>query len=83
MPDAKCDKCGEKLETICKSGIELANFASLVDKRATKINLGITTQIVSISPGITHNEVDTNSNCDGVLWYEALSPTPPNIKWGT
>jgi hypothetical protein len=78
MPDAKCDKCGETLGTICKGDKELTNFANLVDKRSQKM-LG---QIIKIAPGIHHNEIDTDSECDGFLWYRPFDSTPPNVSWG-
>ena len=38
--------------------------------------------ITSITPGIKHNEIDTESECDGVMWYQPLYPTPKNVDWG-
>jgi hypothetical protein len=81
MPDAKCDKCGLQLGPICKSPVEIKRFTDLVNARCTK--LPIVNQIVSISPGIHHNEIDTESECDGVMWYQALAPTPGNVSWGS
>ena len=43
------------------------------------LTLGI---ISGISPGICHSEVDTESGCDGVLWYKPLWSTPPGVQWG-
>jgi hypothetical protein len=79
MPDAKCDKCGLTLGPICKSPVEIKNFSDLVNARASKL-MGM---ITSISPGIKHNEIDTECDCNGVLWYEPLSPTPNNVSWGS
>ena len=79
MPDARCAKCGLTLGPICKTVVEIKRFSDLVDKRSSKL-LGF---ITSISPGIKHNEIDTSSECDGVLWYEALAQTPSNVLWGS
>ena len=53
-------------------------ITDLVNKRSTKL-LGM---ITSISPGILHNEIDTSSECNGVMWYQPLYPTPKNVDWG-
>ena len=79
MPDAKCAKCGLTLGPICKSVVEITRFKDLVNERASKL-FG---QITGISPGIKHNEIDTSSECDGVLWYEPFSSTPHNVYWGS
>lgn len=81
MPDAKCDKCNGTLGPICKSNAEIKRFTDLVNARKTVIP--VLNQIVSISPGIHHNEIDTESECDGVLWYQPLASTPPNVSWGS
>lgn len=78
MPDAQCDKCNQTLGPICKSNVEIKRFTDLVNKRASKF-LG---QIISISPGIHHNEIDTESVCNGVMWYRPLYSTPSNVEWG-
>jgi hypothetical protein len=77
MPDAKCDKCPLKLGPICNTPEKIQRFSDLVYSRSTKM-LG---QIVKISPGIHHNEIDTDSNCDGVLWYRPFDATPDNVNW--
>ena len=78
MPDSKCDKCNLTLGPICKTPEEVKRFTDLVNKRSTKL-LGM---ITSISPGIRHNEIDTSSECNGVMWYQPLYPTPKNVDWG-
>ena len=78
MPDAKCDKCDKALGEICHNQTAIDNLRDLVNKRASR-TFGI---ISGISPGICHSEVDTESGCDGVLWYKALWSTPPGVKWG-
>ena len=35
-------------------------------------------RIVSISPGIQHNEINKDCECDGV---DILAPTPNNVDW--
>ena len=78
MPDSKCDRCNLTLGPICKTPEEVKRFTDLVNKRSTKL-LGM---ITSISPGIRHNEIDTSSECNGVMWYQPLYPTPKNVDWG-
>ena len=78
MPDSKCDKCNLTLGPICKSQEEVDRFADLVNKRSTRL-MGM---ITSITPGIKHNEIDIQSECDGVMWYQPLYPTPKNVDWG-
>ena len=78
MPDSKCDKCNLTLGPICKTPEEVKRFTDLVNARCTKL-MGM---ITSISPGIKHNEIDTESECDGVMWYQPLYPTPKNVDWG-
>jgi len=77
MPDAQCNKCNKALGEICHNQTAIDNLSDLVNKRASR-TFGV---ISNISPGICHNEVDTESDCDGVLWYKLLWSTPPGIKW--
>ena len=77
MPDGKCDKCSMTLGPICDTPEKIQRFSDLVFDRGTKI-LG---QIVSISPGIHHNEIDPDCDCDGVIWYQPLARTPDNVNW--
>jgi hypothetical protein len=79
MPDAKCDKCNGTLGPICKSPVEIKRFSDLVNARCSKL-MGM---ITSISPGIHHNEIDTEDECDGVMWYQPLASTPNNVSWGS
>ena len=77
MPDAQCDKCKKTLGEICTTEKQQKTLKSLVEQRALKI----LNKIISISPGICHNEMDIYHECDGVLWYEPYKKTPPGIEW--
>ena len=79
MPDSKCDKCNQTLGPICKGPVEIKRFSDLVNARCSKL-MG---HITSIAPGIHHNEIDTESKCNGVMWYRPLYPTPNNVEWGS
>jgi len=79
MPDAKCDKCDKSLGEICNNQNTKDNLKELINKRASRVPFVGT--IVNIAPGIHHNEVDTENNCDGILWYQPLSSTPPGVEW--
>jgi hypothetical protein len=79
MPDAKCDKCKKTLGDICTTDITHKNLKNLINKRASRLPLVGT--IINISPGICHNEVDKDADCDGVLWYKPLMSTPPGVEW--
>ena len=77
MPDAQCDICKKSLGDICHNQINIDKLSKIIKERSTKI-MGV---ITNISPGIHHNEVDNESECDGTLWYKALWSTPPGVKW--
>ena len=79
MPDATCNKCQKTLGQVCTTDKIIDNLRELVDARATKL-LG---NIVSISPGIQHNEINKDCECDGVFWVDILAPTPNNVEWGS
>jgi hypothetical protein len=74
MPNIKCEKCKKYLEDICKENRDLISFKVLLRKRIKffgKIPYAIT-------PGIHHNEITNNSNCDGVLYYKPFDKSPKN-----
>ena len=78
MPDAQCDKCNKTLGDICHNQNNKDKLSKIVKERSTK-RMGI---IININPGIRHNEIDDESNCNGVLWYKPLWKTPHGVKWG-
>ena len=74
MPNIKCDKCKLYLEDICNDNNEINSFKSLLKERV-KFFGGIP---YTIKPGIRHNEITNNSNCDGVLYYKPFDKNPKN-----
>ena len=78
MPNAKCDKCGKKLDTICRSSHDMCRLLSLLEARIQKVPF--TNIAYNITPGIKHNEIDLNNICDGVLFYDHFAEDPKNFK---
>tara|TARA_B100002019_G_scaffold285864_1_gene295479 strand:- start:1121 stop:1438 length:318 start_codon:yes stop_codon:yes gene_type:complete len=78
MPNAKCEKCSKKLETICRSKDDMCRLLNLLEARIQKVPF--TNITYNITPGIKHNEIDIFNNCDGVLFYDHFADDPSNFK---
>ena len=85
MPNAKCDKCNQFLDTICHDDATKDRLRVLINERAKK-RFGV---IYDINPGVHHHEVDPNNTageaggvCKGCLWYKPFSFSPPGVQWG-
>jgi len=78
MPNAKCEKCRKKLDTICRSKEDMCRLLNLLETRIQR--LPFTNITYNITPGIKHNEIDLKNVCDGVLFYEHFVDDPNNFK---
>lgn len=78
MPNAKCEKCRKKLDTICRSKEDMCRLLNLLETRIQK--LPFTNIAYNITPGIKHNEIDLKNICDGVLFYDHFAEDPNNFK---
>mmetsp|Transcript_54978 Transcript_54978/g.176326 ORF Transcript_54978/g.176326 Transcript_54978/m.176326 type:complete len:80 (-) Transcript_54978:372-611(-) len=77
MPSAQCDKCQRWLDEVAHDDSCKDRLRGIIGQRAKRM-FG---QIVNISPGIRHNEVDEAHACDGVLWYKPFASTPAGVSW--
>jgi len=76
MPNAKCLKCNQYLDTIIENKTHKINFANLIHKRLKKF-CGIP---YFIDPCITHDEINDTQECDGNLNYEQFTSNPINFS---
>ena len=78
MPNAKCEKCKKKLDTICRSSDDMCRLLTLLEGRIQRVPF--TNIVYNITPGIKHNEIDIDNNCEGVLYYDHFADDPANFK---
>lgn len=78
MANATCDKCGKKLHEICKTDKYILILLELLEKRIERVFL--TNIVHKITPGIQHNEIISNDNCDGVLQYDHFDEEPETFN---
>ncbi len=78
MPNAKCEKCNKKLDTICRSSDDMYRLLILLESRIQRVPF--TNIVYNITPGIKHNEIDIGNICEGVLYYEHFAVDPVNFK---
>jgi hypothetical protein len=77
MPNAKCEKCKKRLETICRSNEDICRLLNLLESRIQKVPF--TNIAYNISPGIQHNEIDIDNICEGVIYYDHFCNDPENF----
>ena len=78
MPNAKCEKCNKKLDTICRSSQDMCRLLVLLEGRIQRVPF--TNIAYNITPGIKHNEIDIGNICEGVLYYDHFAVDPENFK---
>jgi len=78
MANAKCEKCGKKLQNICKTKKDVLVLLELLENRIQKVFL--TNIAYNITPGIRHNEILWSEECDGVLYYDHFDKEPEILK---
>ena len=76
MVNLECGTCKKKLPEVCHNAASKSKLKQLIKERASKV-LG---NIVRISPGICHNEVDKDSKRDGVLYACVTQSTPSGFE---
>ncbi len=78
MPNAKCEKCNKKLDTIFRSSDDMCRLLTLLEGRIQRVPF--TNIAYNITPGIKHNEIDVGNICDGVLFYDHFAEDSDKFK---
>lgn len=71
MPNLRCCKCGKMILSCIKDNTQHVNTINIIISRIEKCMF-----YYIIKPEICHNEIDTNSKCDGVFKFVIFEPTP-------